>query len=162
METHQNKAIRVHNAVFSRPMKQNRQILINKIMMMHYLKYEKQTKIYVDKCFNYFHNNWKSECHTSKYTGHRTIFLWCQNIQTTITKNSQLDIDIEKSHTLLNVKSVSYLHEIIIIIMLHFYRAIFLTSQVNQRHTYTSIRIRKNVKSITKKNKSIGSMIQLK
>ena len=49
----------------------------------------------------------------------------------------------------------------IIIIMLHFNRAIFLTSQVIQRHTYTSIRIKKNVKSITK-NKSLGSVIQIK
>ena len=46
-------------------------------------------------------------------------------------------------------------------IMLHFYRAIFLTSQVIQRHTLTSIRIKKYVKSITK-NKSIGSVIQIK
>ena len=40
---------------------------------------------------------------------------------------------------------------VIICIMLHFYRAIFLTSQVIQRHTHTSIRIKKNVKRITKK-----------
>ena len=40
---------------------------------------------------------------------------------------------------------------VIIIIMLHFYSAIFLTSRVIKRHTYTSIRIKKNFKSITKK-----------
>ena len=39
---------------------------------------------------------------------------------------------------------------IIVNIMLHFYRASLLTSQVIQRHTYTSIKIKKNVKSITK------------
>ena len=38
---------------------------------------------------------------------------------------------------------------ITIIIMLHFYRAIFLTGQVIQRQTYTSIIIKKYVKSIT-------------
>ena len=47
------------------------------------------------------------------------------------------------------------------IIMLHFYRAIFLTSQIIQWHTHTSIRIKKNVNSITK-NKSIGSVIKIK
>ena len=57
---------------------------------------------------------------------------------------------------------------IIIIIMLHFYRAIFLTSQVGlsqmhtHTHTHTSIRIKKNVIKALLNNKSIGSVIQIK
>ena len=46
--------------------------------------------------------------------------------------------------------------------MLHFYRAIFLTSQVIQSHTYTSIRNKKKKLKASLKNKSIGSVIQIK